>query len=389
MKLALITETFPPQINGVSRTLGQLADFMVAQGHELLVIQPEYQEKKSVLRKPSNLTIVSLPAIALPFYKEIVVPRPPYGVMRTVLNDFQPDLVHIATEAVLGYSALRFCRKKNFPVVSSFHTNFDAYAQHYRVSWLVPMVSRYLRWFHNQTIETYVPSRTIINRLESIGFERLKCWPRGVDARLFAPNRPGAAKIREELGIPKGAFVVGHCGRLAPEKNFEYLEQVFQKFLAIRPSDHVLVVGDGPSRNSLEMKLKSDPQIAGRIHFTGYKTGELLADCYSAMNAFAFASLTETFGNVILEAMASGLAVVALAEGGPVDVIQNEVTGTLLNSSAGPELMVKQLEEWSIHRDKTDAFGMAARDYAKTQIWNSIMGQLEREYLHIFSQQKK
>lgn len=386
MKLVLITETFPPQINGVSRTLGKLAEFMLGRGHELLVIHPEYKEKNSLLQKNEKLTVVNIPALPLPFYKEILVPCPPFGVMKKAISDFKPDLVHIATEAVLGYSSLRFCKKKGFPVVSSFHTNFDSYAKHYRVSWLVPVVSRYLRWFHNRTIETYVPSQSIINRLQSIGFERLKCWPRGVDTALFQPFRPGLADVRKELGIPEDAFVVGHCGRLAPEKNFQYLEQVFQDFLRARPSDHVLVVGDGPSRNSLEMKLKTDPQIACRIHFTGYKTGELLADCYSAMNAFAFASLTETFGNVILEAMASGLAVAALAEGGPVDVIQNDVTGTLISASARPESMVKQLADWSKNREKTIAIGEAARNYAKTQTWEAIMGQLEQDYLRVVTQ---
>ena len=392
MRLALITETFPPQINGVSRTLGKLAEFMTSHGHELLVIQPEYRDldKKNdfKINVHDKLKIVSLKAWPLPFYPEIMLPRPPFTTMKKALVEFQPDLVHIATEAALGLSALRFCRRQGWPVVSSFHTNFDAYARHYRMPWLVNIVSKYLRWFHNRTLATFVPSPTLIHRLEKNGFERLLLWPRGVDAQLFAPQRSGAAEVRQQWKIPANAFVVGHCGRLAPEKNAEYLEQVFQDFLRLKPADHLFIVGDGPSRKSLEMKLNQSPEIASRVHFTGYKTGVALADCYSAMNCFAFASRTETFGNVILEAMASGLPVVALAEGGPVDVIQHQKTGILLSPDAPPSAMVKELQSWSENQVQASLLGTSARQYAVSQTWDATMSSLLQHYLTIISQLK-
>jgi glycosyltransferase involved in cell wall biosynthesis len=384
MKLALITETFPPQFNGVSLTLGKLTDFMAGRGHKILVIHPEYDSSASAkVTEAHHFEILQLPALSLPFYQEIKVPRPPFTGMKKRLGDFQPDLVHIATEAPLGLSALRYCSQRKWPVVSSFHTNFDSYASHYGISWMVPAVARYLRWFHNRTLATFVPSKPIIDRLEYLGFERLKLWPRGVDTDLYSVNRPGATHIRSCLGIALDSFVVGHCGRLAPEKNIDFLEKTFQCFLRDCQGDHLIVVGDGPSRKSFEKALKSDSSVGERVHFTGYKRGEELADYYSAMNAFAFASRTETFGNVILEAMSSGLPVVAIAEGGPIDVIQHSVTGELLQPDAEPAAMAKILSSWSTNRQSAEIMGFSAREYASKQTWNTIMGRLESDYLQI------
>jgi glycosyltransferase involved in cell wall biosynthesis len=382
MKLALITDTYSPQINGVSRTLEQLTKYLVSMGHEVLVVHPEYRSAKRQTQAQSALQpeIVEIKARPLPFYQEVVVALPPYTQMRKALELFQPDIVHIATETMLGNAALNYCRKRGWPVVSSFHTNFDAYTSHYRLNLLKPFVIRYLRWFHNRTEATFVPTNTIINKLKLQGFERLRLWPRGVNTSLFSPGRSGSLTLRNRLGIPDNTFVVGHCGRLASEKNFNFLSQVFCEFLVSSPESHVLIVGDGPARKSLEAKLKSDLYFSSRVHFTGYLTGEDLADAYSAMSAFAFASRTETFGNVLLEAMASGLAVVALAEGGPVDVINNGTTGVLLDPESKPSDMSEILVEWSKSPEQRNRLAAHARVYAETQRWESIMKGLVEEY---------
>lgn len=383
MKISLVTETFPPQINGASRTLGRLADYLVSQGHEVLVVHPRYSANDGSAmgqNVPHGYRQVEMPAWPLPFYREVILPRTPMGRYKKALDAFKPDLVHIATEAGLGLSALRFCRKRGWPVVSSFHTNFDAYARHYRMTWLVPAVTRYLRWFHNRTAATFVPSQTIINRLENLGFERLKLWPRGVETGHFRPDRPGARAVRSQYGIPENAVVVGHCGRLAPEKNTGYLVNVFSELLERLPQVQLLIVGDGPSRKAFEARMRQCSNASGRVHFTGYLTGEPLADAYAAMDLFAFSSRTETFGNVLLEAMASGLPVVALAEGGPADVVQDGTTGRLLPPEAAPAEMAAVLSDWAENGSKRNLLASQARAYAETQAWDRIMRRLEADY---------
>lgn len=391
MKLALITDTYPPQINGVSRTLEQLTNYLVSTGHEVLVVHPQYRSAEQPALNQSALQpeVIEIKAWPLPFYEEVMVALPPYRRMRKALEQFQPDIVHIATETILGNAALKYSRKRGWPVVSSFHTNFDAYTSHYRLNFLKPLVIRYLRWFHNRTEATFVPTNTIIRKLSEQGFERLRIWPRGVNASLFSQGRPGALDLRHRLGIPADAFVAGHCGRLASEKNFHFLSQVFCEFLAGSPESHVLVVGDGPARKSLETKLLSDSNFSSRVHFTGYLTGEDLADAYSAMSAFAFASRTETFGNVLLEAMASGLAVVALADGGPVDVIKSGTTGELLDPESKPSAMSDILLEWSNSPEQFNRLAARARAYAESQSWELIMKGLVEEYESVLVRKAK
>lgn len=391
MKIALVTETFPPQINGVSRTLEQLARHAVGRGDEIMVVHPKYasDERSNVAGESSRYRDLELPAVPLPFYPEVILPRPPFGRMRRSLDTFRPDIVHIATEALLGYSALRHCLKRNWPVVSSFHTNFDTYAAHYRLGWTVPTVNRYLRWFHNRTAATYVPSRSMIQKLAELGFERLVLWSRGVDTAVFRPRQVERLAGRDRLEIPATAFVVGHCGRLAPEKNVDFLAEAIERMLSRVMHAHAVIVGDGPSRSMIETRLKSIPGLARRVHFTGYLTGPRLADAYGLMDVFAFASRTETFGNVLLEAMATGLPVVALAEGGPADVVADGVTGRLLSRDAKPSSMADILAEWSHLPATVRKLGESARAYAGTQSWEAIMEGLFLDYRRVIASRSK
>lgn len=368
MRVSLVTETYFPQVNGVSRTLGHLARHLRERGDAVQLIHPDYGEPSS---DPDECLVRSY---CLPFYKELYLPIPPFGRVRRALDDFKPDLVHIATEATLGYNLLQHCRSLRYPTVSSFHTNFDQYSAHYRVGFASGTIWRYLRWFHNRTIETYVPSRATIRDLEDRGFERLVLWPRGVDSTLFRPNRPRREALRTSLGFNPGDVVIAYVSRIAAEKNMGYLTEALARVASERPGARFLFVGDGPVRKDVEARM------GPHARFVGYRTGEDLADHYACADLFAFASLTETFGNVILEAMASGLPVVAVRAGGPGDVVRPGETGKLVEPDAPPEAFAALLRELIDDPQRRAFMASAARSYAESQSWDEIMEHLRDRY---------
>jgi glycosyltransferase involved in cell wall biosynthesis len=375
MRVTLVTETYFPQVNGVSRTLGQLVRVLAEAGDTVQLIHPDYG------LPPIGAHHHLVRSVSLPFYKELFLPLPPFGGVRRAIDAFRPDVVHIATEATLGLAALRHVLRRGLPTVSSFHTNFDQYTAHYRVGWTRGAIWRYLRWFHNRTRETYVPSRATIAELEARGFERLVLWPRGVDGTLFRPDRPGRATVRGALGFGPEHVVIGHVSRIAAEKNVGYLADALERVEATRPEARLLIVGDGPARPALERRL------GAAARFVGYRSGDDLADHYAAADLFAFASKTETFGNVILEAMASGLPVVALRAGGPGDTVRDGRTGLLIEADAPPDrfaaALLRLVDEAGLRR----AMAEDARAYALTQTWDAIMGALRERYLAIASRE--
>ena len=371
MRITLVTETYYPQVNGVSRTLGQLARVLTEAGDAVQLIHPDYG------RPAAGEHDYLVRSFNLPFYRELLMPLPPFGRVLKAIDAFAPDVVHIATEATLGLGVLRHALRRKLPVVSSFHTNFDQYADHYRVGWAKGTIWRYMRWFHNRTRETYVPSRATIAELEARGFERLVLWPRGVDAGTFRPDRPGRASVRSALGFGPDDVVIGHVSRIAAEKNVEFLAAALLRVAAARPAARVLIVGDGPERPALERTL------GGAARFAGYRSGADLADHYAAADLFAFASLTETFGNVILEAMASGLPVVAVRSGGPGDTVRPGETGFLAEPGDPPEAFASSLIDLIDDADRRRRMAGAARAFACSQTWDAIMGTLRGRYQRI------
>lgn len=371
MRVSLVSETYFPQVNGVSRTLGHLVRVLTERGDQVQLVTPDYGDM------PVDEHHRMVRSVNLPFYRELYLPLPPFGAVRKSIDGFGPDLVHLATEATLGLHVLRHALKKGYPTVSSFHTNFDQYTEHYRLGWARGTIWRYLRWFHNQTRETYVPSEATASQLEARGFERLALWPRGVDARLFRPDRPNRRAVRESLGIGPDHVVIGHVSRIAAEKNVGYLADALEIVGRARPDVRVLVVGDGPARPALQTRL-------GKVAaFVGYKTGEDLADHYSASDLFAFASLTETFGNVVLEAMASGLPVVAIRAGGPAETVKPGETGRLVEPDDPPSAFAEQLIDLIDDAPGRRMLGERARAYAESRTWEAVMGGLRERYARI------
>jgi glycosyltransferase involved in cell wall biosynthesis len=369
MRVTIVTETYFPQVNGVSRTLGELVRHLDGCGDIVQVIHPDYGPPHEA--DPRAHVVRS---IVLPFYKDVHLPLPPFGSVHRAIASFAPDVVHIASEATLGLSVLRYALRRRLNIVSSFHTNFDQYTGHYGVGWARWLIWRYLRWFHNRTRETYVPSEATIGELERMGFERLVLWKRGVDRTLFRPDRPGRLEVRRELGWSPEETVISYVSRIAAEKNVDYLADALAIVASRRPEVRVLMVGDGPMRTALEARIGSFAR------FVGYRKGEDLADHYAASDLFAFASLTETFGNVVLEAMASGLPVVALRAGGVGDTVQPGTTGILVEPSDPPGRMADALLSLIDRPDERRRMAEAARRYALSQSWDAIMGGLRDRY---------
>jgi glycosyltransferase involved in cell wall biosynthesis len=236
------------------------------------------------------------------------------------------------------------------------------------------VIWRYLRWFHNRTLETYVPSRSTVLDLQRRGFRNLVLWPRGVDASLFRPDRPGREAIRRSLGFRTDDVVIAYVGRVAVEKNVDYLAEALCEVARRFPGARPLIVGDGPARPALEERL------GGRATLVGFQSGKDLADHYAAADVFAFASRTETFGNVVLEAMASGLPAVVLGEGGPAEIVRNGETGLVIDPTSCPSAFAGAIlalaEDAPLRRRLADQ----AREYASSQSWDQIMGALRGRY---------
>lgn len=374
MRVTLVTETFPPQVNGVSRTLGELARRLGERGDAVQIVYPDYGDR------PNRPDACRVRSISLPFYKELRLPLPPFGRVHRAIDAFGPDVVHVATEAFLGLSVLRHAGRRSVPIVSSFHTNFDQYSAHYGIGWARSLIWRYLRWFHNRTRETYVPSRATISDLEGRGFERLVLWPRGVDASFFRPDRPGRLDVRSAYGWGPDDLVLTYVSRIAPEKNVDYLAEALAIVVARRPNVRILFVGDGPSREELEERM------GPTARFAGYRVGAELADHFAAGDAFAFTSKTETFGNVVLEAMASGLPVVALRAGGVGDIVRDDATGLLVDPDAPPEEFAGALLRLVDRPDLRARLEKAARAYAESQSWDAIMDGLRDRYAKVIAE---
>ena len=368
LKVALVSETYFPQINGVSRTLERLVEHLCAEGHRVHLFIPDYGDGCPEQRV--GLEVSAFKSWRLPNYPEIHLPVVRPATLRRHLQRTAPDLMHVATEGPLGWAALHAARRLKIPVVSSYHTNFAQYLNSYRLKAAEGLAWRYLRWFHNRTGATFCPTPSIRKMLEDRGFSTVRVWSRGVDSQAFHPDGrcPG---MRKSWGFADDEVVFLYCGRLAVEKNLALLMEAFAQLES--PKARLLIIGDGPLMATL--KARGDT----RVVFAGYRQGEELTRLYACADVMAFPSLSETFGNVMLEAMASGLPVIGFDVPGPKDIIQNGLTGELLadvSSRALRDSMRRLLEDVDYRRK----LGRNARIYAERQNWSRINGVVSDGY---------
>jgi glycosyltransferase involved in cell wall biosynthesis len=322
LTVALVTETYPPEINGVANTVAALVDGLRRRGHRLHLIRPN-QGAQDRPRDEPGLLDVRLPGLPIPGYRGLRFGLPARAALRRLWTQHRPTIVHVATEGPLGASAVAAARDLGLPLSSGFHTNFDAYSRHYRLGWLRGAVCRHLRRLHNRTHLTLAPTAELARELLADGYADVQVLARGVDTRLFSPHRRSET-LRADWGVAPDTLMVAYVGRLAPEKNLRLVVRAFEAIAARRDNCRLLLVGDGPLRRQLagQLSARNLPHV-----FAGMRRGEDLAGHYASADLFLFPSLTETFGNVVPEALASGLGVVSFATAAAADLIEDGING--------------------------------------------------------------
>jgi glycosyltransferase involved in cell wall biosynthesis len=303
LDIAVVTETWPPEVNGVAVTLALLVQSLRQRGHRVQLVRTRQHVQENAAAQPGFHEVLTA-GVPIPRYPHLRMGLPCRQRLRSLWSAHRPDIVHIATEGPLGWSALRAARHLGLPVTSDFRTNFHGYCAHYGVGWLRAPIEGYLRHFHNLTRRTTVPTVDQRRQLSALGLNNLQVVARGVDTARFHASRRSLS-LRQSWGAVDDDLVVACVGRLAAEKNLSTMVAAFNAIAERDARAHLVVVGDGPLRDELRRTCR------GKVVFAGQRTGEDLAAHYASADMLLFPSLTETFGNVTTEAMASGLPVVA------------------------------------------------------------------------------
>lgn len=372
MKIVLVTETFPPEVNGVAMTLKRLVEGVAVLGDDITVIRPRQAADREREATPSSGSAgnnglfreILVPSLPLPRYEGLLVGWPVLGRLLHWWTRERPDVVHVATEGPLGWAALAAAGRLAIPTSSSFHTNFHQYGEHYGYGAFLHVAFAYLRSFHNETAITMVPTRQMREELRAEGFWSPEVVSRGVDARLFAPEKR-SEDLRRTWGVEPGDPVFLYVGRVAKEKNIALAVESFLEARALQPRARLVIVGDGPERQALQRRYPE-------FHFAGMQRGEALAAHYASGDVFLFPSVTETFGNVVTEALASGLVVVTYDYAAGREHIRHGVNGVLarFDDAAAFRAAVVDIagrpEDWPAQRG-------AARATALGVTWDAII----------------
>lgn len=367
LRVAFVTETYPPEINGVANTAARFVEGLRARNHEIQLVRPRQGHGDGASHE-NGLHEVLTRGLPIPRYPGLRMGLPARRALLRIWSRHRPDIVHIVTEGPLGWSALQAALKLELPVSSDFRTNFHAYSRHYGVGWLQKPIAAYLRKFHNRTLMTMVPTESLRDKLLDCGFRKLQVVSRGVDTRLFNPERRSPS-LRESWGAAPGDPVALYVGRLAPEKNLEPVAAAFSRIRSLQPRARLVVVGDGPARN--EMRARCPDAV-----YAGMRTGEDLAAHYASGDLFLFPSLTETFGNVTVEAMASGLAVIAYDYAAAAENIISGDNGVLVPFDDAAAF-TREAAALAADLPRMRELGRKARNTAEQIAWERVIGRFE------------
>jgi glycosyltransferase involved in cell wall biosynthesis len=371
MKVAYFTESLPPHTDGVSHTLSHLASTLSARDVDFRFFAP-FKPDNSI---PWSDRVHKVPSIPFFLYRDYRVGLPVLMDITTELDGFDPDIIHIASPTPLGISGLNYARKHDLPAVSSYHTHFISYFPYYRIPFLEGLGWAYMRWFYTQCDATYAPSRSAIDELQSRGIPNVKLCQRGVEIDRFCPGFRDM-ELRESIGAGRLPILL-FVGRLVKEKDLDDLVDT-NNYLQQRGYIYKLVlVGEGPMKSELMQRLP-------KAHFTGLQRGESLARWYASADVFVFPSTTETFGNVIQEAFASGIPAVGVRKGGVVDLIEESTNGFLAEPNH-PKDFAAKVAPLIEHADLRHAMGEKARLMVEHNTWAAINERLLHSYDEVIS----
>jgi len=364
MKIDIVTDTYVPDVNGVAMTLGRFVEGLRGRGHRVHVIHTGVT---------ANADETCTAAVSLPGYKEVRVGLPKPFELRTRWLNNRPDAVYVATESPLGKSAVKAATALGIPVATGFHTNFQDYMGQYGMGVLQPVAMAYLKNFHRRADCTLVPSLDMLERLKAEGFERLHLLGRGVDTQLFSPSKR-SDDLRKEWGAGQETPVVMIVGRVAAEKNLELAVAAFEQMRRERQDVCCVVVGDGPLRAKLE---ENHPWI----RFSGMRTGEELARHFASADVLVFPSETETFGNVLLEGMASGLVTVSYDYAASMLHVTHGVNG--LKAPKGDAATFIRHALAALEMRPGHQLRLAARETTEPLGWDRVITELEHRLQEI------
>ena len=367
LRIAVVAESFLPQINGVTNSVLRILDFFEKNGHEALIIAPESNGGPT---EYAGFEILRVPALNVKGLIPIGLPQ--QFAKARVLN-FNPDIIHLASPAILGNYVARFAKKNEIPTLSVYQTDLAGFANHYGFQIANSTLNKFVGKVHSNSDRTLAPSTSACSYLNQLGVQDVELWRRGVDSERFSPEKRDEELRKELLGNRPDRTLIGYIGRLAHEKRLEDL-------ISLDEQDDVqlVIVGDGPTRARLERKLPN-------AIFTGFKNGEELSRIYASLDIFIHTGQDETFCQSIQEALASGVPVIAPNSGGPIDLVENGKTGYLINTGNPKEIkrVVKLIQEG----DEAN-WRKTTRESVVNRTWHSINQELISHYLELISMKK-
>ena len=376
MRVAIITETFLPKVDGIVKVTCLLLDHLRARGIDALVIAPRYGETEHY----NDIPICSLPSLSLPFYPEARLGFATLSLFRD-LTAFNPDVAHLFHPMMTGIPTMGMLKWMGVPTVTSFHLDYARLANQFKVGlfdlgFTRPLIDEITRTVFNWADCSLAPSRLVQTQMRQLGISNVHLWRRGVDANTFNPMYRSSA-MRDEMtaGNPDETVLI-YVGRLSDEKQIDHIRPALERL----PNMRLVLVGDGPARPDLERHFAGLP-----VTFMGYLRGERLSQAYASADVFVFPSRLETFGLVVIEAMAAGLPVVASRVGGVSDIVSEGVTGYTFESGDSAALL-EGIRKTSASRDKMRRMGKAARAYAETQSWDAIMDEVIAIYASLIAE---
>lgn len=380
MKLTIFTDTYWPEVNGVALSLQRWVNFLEERGHQCQVFAPSLNGGR-VVRDGS---VIRYPSFSFPLYKQCKLAVPVPWRMMKMVREFAPDLIHVATPFNIGLCGRYAALSLKVPFVASYHTHFERYLPHYRLGALLPVLDRYMRWFHQHCDKIFVPSPSTKAHLERQGYKRVEVKGNGVDLALFQPHVDRTA-VRARYGLKDDHFILLFVGRLAPEKGIDVLLNTFH-FLPERIKSHsrLVLVGEGPLYEGL---AKTYGNGHSGVHVLGFRHGRELADIYAASDLFVFPSATETFGNVVLEAMASGIPVIGANAGGICDNIRHMRTGWLCQPGDVEQFrqaVVTLHDEPELRR----TLAQAGLSYSRMQSWPAVLEKMLDSCLEVIEEKR-